>query len=280
MKRLALAGAIVCVISVAFAANHFTYPKPQKSNQTDNYFGTKVADPYRGLENADSPATKKWIEAENKITYDYLATIPEREKINKRLTALWDYEKFGVPFREADRYFFAKNTGLQNQSVIYKASALPGDASVLIDPNTLSKDGTVALSGYAVPDNGKLFAYGLAVAGSDWQEWKVRDVESGKDLADDLKWIKFSGASWNHDGSGFFYSRYDEPKGTGEHLQETNFFHKLYFHKIGTPQAQDELVYENKDHKDWLFGAAVTEDGAYLVIVVSKGFRSEESNLL
>jgi prolyl oligopeptidase len=129
----------------------------------------------------------------------------------------------------------------------------------------------MALSGYSVPDDGKLFAYGLAVAGSDWQEWKVRDVETGKDLEDDLKWIKFSGASWNHDGSGFFYSRYDEPKGTGEHLQETNFFHKLHFHKIGTPQTQDELIYENKEHKDWLFGSTVTEDGGYLIIVVSKG---------
>jgi prolyl oligopeptidase len=272
MKRLVFAGALVFAISAAFAREAaFNYPKAQKGNQSDNYFGTKVADPYRGLENADSPATKKWIEAENKITYDYLATIPEREKINKRLTALWDYEKFGVPFHEAERYFFAKNTGLQNQSVIYKASTLPGDAAVLLDPNTLSKDGTVALSGYAVPDDGKLFAYGIAVAGSDWQEWKVRDVETGKDLDDDLKWIKFSAASWNHDGSGFFYSRYDEPKGAGEHLQETNFFHKLYFHKIGTPQSQDELVYENKDHKDWLLNAVVTEDGAYLVISVSKG---------
>ncbi len=272
MKRLAFAGAFLFAITTAFAADsHFNYPKPQKSNQVDNYFGTKVADPYRGLENADSPATKKWIEAENKITYDYLATIPEREKINKRLTALWDYEKYGVPFHEADRYFFAKNTGLQNQSVIYKASTLPGEPSVLIDPNTLSKDGTVALSGYAVPDDGKLFAYGLAVAGSDWQEWKVRDVESGKDLDDDLKWVKFSGASWSHDGSGFYYCRYDAPKGGGEQLKETNYFQKLYYHKIGTPQSADELIYERKDHKDWLFSGEVTEDGAYLIITVSHG---------
>jgi prolyl oligopeptidase len=272
MKRSVLAGVLVFAISAALAKEAaFNYPKPQRSNQTDNYFGTKVADPYRGLENADSTETKKWIEAENKITYDYLATIPEREQINKRLTALWDYEKFGVPFHEGDRYFLAKNTGLQNQSVIYKASTLPGDADVLLDPNALSKDGTVALSGYAVPDNGKLFAYGIAVAGSDWQEWKVRDVETGKDLDDNLKWIKFSAASWNHDGSGFFYSRYDEPKGAGEHLQETNFFHKLYFHKIGALQTEDELIYENKDHKDWLFNAVVTEDGAYLVINVSQG---------
>jgi prolyl oligopeptidase len=271
MRRLVFAGALFAITTTFAADSRFNYPKPQKSNQSDNYFGTKVADPYRGLENADSPASKKWIEAENKITYDYLATIPERDKINKRLTALWDYEKYGVPFREADRYFFAKNTGLQNQSVIYKASALPGEPSVLIDPNTLSKDGTVALSGYAVPDGGKLFAYGLAVAGSDWQEWKVRDVETGKDLDDDLKWVKFSGASWNHEGSGFFYSRYDEPKGGGEQLKETNYFQKLYYHKIGTPQAHDELIYERKDHKDWLFNADVTEDGAYLIINVSHG---------
>ena len=272
MKRLVSVGAlVVSVVSLFAADSRFNYPKPQKSNQSDNYFGTKVADPYRGLENADSPPTRKWIEAENKLTYDYLATIPEREKIENRLTALWDYEKFSVPFREGGRYFFGKNTGLQNQSVIYTASALPGEPRALIDPNTLSKDGTVALGGYAVPDDGKLFAYGLANAGSDWQEWKVRDIESGKDLDDNLKWVKFSSASWSHDGSGFFYSRYDEPKGGGEQLKEANYFQKLYYHKIGTPQSQDELIYERKDHKDWLFTAEVTEDGAYLIISVSHG---------
>jgi prolyl oligopeptidase len=271
MKRFVFAGAFLFAISLFAAESRFVYPKPQKSDQTDNYFGTKVTDPYRGLENADAPWTKKWIEAENKVTYDYLATIPERQKIERRLTALWDYEKYGVPFREASRYFFAKNTGLQNQSVIYTASALPGEPRVLIDPNTLSKDGTIALSGYAVPDDGKLFAYGLSNAGSDWQEWKVREIETGKDLQDNLKWVKFSGASWSHDGRGFFYSRYDEPTGGGEQLKETNYFQKLYYHKIGTPQWQDELIYERKDHKDWLFSGEVTEDGAYLIISVSKG---------
>ena len=272
MKRFALAAALfVSVLSLFAADSRFNYPKPQKSNQSDNYFGTKVADPYRGLENADSPPTKKWIEAENKLTYDYLATIPERQKIEHRLTALWDYEKFSVPFREGGRYFFGKNTGLQNQSVIYIASALPGEPRALIDPNTLSQDGTIALGGYAVPDDGKLFAYGLANAGSDWQEWKVRDIESGKDLDDDLKWVKFSSASWSHDGAGFFYSRYDEPKGGGEQLKEANYFQKIYYHKIGTPQSQDELIYDRKDHKDWLFNADVTEDGAYLIINVSHG---------
>ena len=272
MRRLVFAGALlISVLSLSAADSRFNYPKPQKSNQSDNYFGTKVADPYRGLENADSPATRKWIETENKLTYDYLATIPEREKIEHRLTALWDYEKFSVPFREGGRYFFGKNTGLQNQSVIYTASALPGEPRALIDPNTLSQDGTVALSGYSVPDDGKLFAYGLANAGSDWQEWKVRAIESGKDLDDNLKWVKFSSASWSHDGAGFFYSRYDEPKGGGEQLKKANYFQKLFYHKIGAPQAQDELIYERKDHRDWLFNADVTEDGAYLIINVSHG---------
>jgi prolyl oligopeptidase len=154
------------------------YPKPPTSSQTDDYFGTKVADPYRPLEDLDSPATRKWIEEENKLTFDYLAKIPERKEINERLTALWDYAKYAVPFQEGGNYFFSKNSGLQNQSVLYVTSALPGEPRVLIDPNTLSADGTVALSGMAVPPNGKLLAYGLATAGSDWQEWKVREIVS------------------------------------------------------------------------------------------------------
>ncbi len=252
-----------------FVAEKFNYPKPPTSDQTDDYHGTKVADPYRPLEDLDAPATRQWIEAENKITFDYLEKIPERERINKRLTALWDYEKFGVPYKEGDTYFFSRNSGLQNQSVFYVASALPGEPRALIDPNTLSTDGTVALSGTAVPQNGKLLAYGLATAGSDWQEWKVREIESGKDREDHLKWIKFSSASWDHDGAGFFYSRYDAPN--AEELKQTNYFHKVYYHKVGTPQEEDPLIYERKDHKDWLFNAAVTDDGNYLIINVSQG---------
>src|ERR1041385_5215818 len=251
------------------ADGKLVYPQAPKSEQADDYFGTKVADPYRGLEDADSEATRKWIEAENKLTFDYLAKIPERKRINERLTALWDYERYGVPFHEGGNYFFSKNTGLQNQSVLYVAPRLPGETRTLLDPNLLSPDGTIALSGLAVPHDGKLLAYGLATAGSDWQEWKVREIASGKDLSDDLKWAKFSGASWAHDGSGFFYSRYDEPK--GGQLKETNYFHKLFFHKVGTPQSEDTLVYERKDHKDWLFEGAVTDDGAYLIITVSQG---------
>ena len=265
----ATAGLLAGAAQLTRADEKLVYPKPPSGEQVDDYFSLKVRDPYRPLEDLDSEATRKWIEAENKLTFDYLAKIPERERIGTRLTALWNYERYGVPFQEGGRYFFSKNTGLQNQSVLFAAPKLPGEARALLDPNTLSPDGTIALSGLAVPHDGKLLAYGLATAGSDWQEWKVREIASGKDLNDDLKWVKFSSASWAHDGSGFYYSRFDEPK-IGA-LKETNYFHKIFFHKIGTPQSQDTLVYERNDHKDWLFGAAVTEDGEYLIISVSQG---------
>ena len=270
MKRFVHLFVLIVASSICcFADENISYPKPPTSEQTDDYFGTKVPDPYRPLEDLDAPVTRKWIEEQNKITFDYLGRIPERKQINERLTALWDYEKFGVPFQEGGTYFFSKNSGLQNQSVVYVAAALPGEPRQLLDPNTLSADGTVALSGMAVTQNAKLLAYGLATAGSDWQEWKVREIGSGKDLPDNLKWVKFSAASWNHDGNGFFYSRYDTPN--GEELKKTNYFHKLYYHRIGTPQEQDPLIYERKDHKDWLFNASVTDDGQYLIINVSQG---------
>ncbi len=251
------------------AEEKLSYPAAPKSDQVDDYSGTKVADPFRPLEEVDSAATRKWVEEENKLTFNYFDTIPERARINQRLTALWNFERYGVPFHEAGTYFFSKNTGLQNQSVLYAASTLPGEPHPLLDPNTLSKDGTVALGGLSVSDDGKRLAYGLASAGSDWQEWKVREVGSGKDLSDDLKWVKFSGASWNHDGTGFYYSRYDAPR--DQELKGTNYFQKLFFHKIGTPQEKDALIYERKDHKDWLFNGSVTDDGRYLIINVSQG---------
>ena len=237
-RPILLASTLTVLPSVASAENdRFVYPQPTKSSQVDDYFGTKVSDPYRDLKTQIPRRPRKWIEAENKITFDYLAGIPERKRINDKLTALWNYEKYTVPFRDGGRYFFSKNTGLQNQSVLYTRAILPGEAKPLLDPNTLSKDGTVALSGIDVSDDGKLLAYGLAMAGSDWQEWKVRDIETGKDLADDVKWVKFSNGSWKHDASGFFYSRYDAPA-SAEQLKQTNYFHKLYFHKLGTPQSK------------------------------------------
>jgi prolyl oligopeptidase len=249
------------------------YPVARKGDQVDDYHGVKVADPYRWLEDLDSEETRTWVEAENKLTFGFLGAIPARASIKARLTKLWNYEKYGVPFKEGNRYFYTRNSGLQNQSVLYTVTSLDGQSQLVLDPNTLSTDGTVALSGMQISNGGKLLAYSLSASGSDWQEWKVRDVETGKDLSDDLKWVKFSGASWTRDNSGFFYCRYDEPK--SDSLKATNYFQKVYFHKLGTPQTEDVLTYERPDQKDWLFGGNVTEDGNYLIIPVFQGTDSK-----
>ncbi|MEG4856861.1 prolyl oligopeptidase family serine peptidase [Microcoleus sp. K1-B6] len=255
----------------------FTYPTTRKIDQTDDYHGVKVSDPYRWLENPDSEETQAWVEAQNAVTFAYLNEIPAREKIKQRLTQLWDYEKYGIPFKEGDRYFYYKNDGLQNQSVLYTLTSLDGEPKVLIDPNTLSEDGTVALGGVAISEDGKLMAYGLSTSGSDWQEWKVRDVATGEDLSDHLKWIKFSGASWTHDGKGFFYSRYDEPNEKSKH-EDVNYYQKLFYHQLGTPQSEDILIYERPDQKEWGFSGGVTEDGRYLIVSVWQG--TETKNLI
>lgn len=253
------------------------YPQAAKVEQVDDYHGTMVADPYRWLEDPDSEATKAWVEAENQVSFAYLEAISARERIKERLTQLWDYEKYGVPFKKGARYFYFKNDGLQNQSVFYTLTALDGEPTVLLDPNTLSEDGTVALAGLSLSEDGKFLAYSLSSSGSDWQEWKVRDVESGQDLADHLQWVKFSGASWTKDSRGFFYSRYDEPNDTTK-LQETNYFQKLFYHQLGSSQSEDVLVYERPDEKEWGFDGTVTEDGTYLIISVWKG--SDSKNLV
>ncbi len=250
-----------------------SYPVARKSDQVDDYHGVKVADPYRWLEDLDSAETRAWVEAENKLSFGFLESITERARIKERLTKVWNYEKYGIPFKEGNRYFYSRNSGLQNQSVLYTVSSLDGEPKMILDPNTLSSDGTVALSGVQVSNDGKLLAYSLSASGSDWQEWRVRDVVSGKDLSDHLKWVKFSGVAWLRDNSGFFYSRYDEPK--SDSLKATNYFQKVYFHKLGTAQTSDVLVYERPDQKDWLFGSQVTEDGNYLIIPVYEGTDSK-----
>jgi prolyl oligopeptidase len=273
MNRKFLALLMVSPLAVLFAGDSqpaFKYPSAPTSNQVDDYFGTKVPDPYRPLENPDSPESRKWIEAEDKITFDFLKTIPERDGIKKRLTEVWDYERFGVPFKEKGRYFLSKNSGLQNQNVLYTSTNLSKPPKQLLDPNTFAKDGTIALSGLDVSDDARLLAYGLSTAGSDWQQWKVRDVETGKDRPDQLDWIKFSGAAWKKDGSGFFYSRYDKP-GEKDKLRSQVYNHKLFFHQLGTPQSQDKLIYERSDQKEWLLNAEGTDDGHYLIITVQRG---------
>ncbi len=246
------------------------YPITATGAQVDELHGVKIADPYRWLEDDQSPRTREWVTAQNLVTFDYLGSIPQREAIQRRLRELWDYERYGVPFQRAGRYFFTKNDGLQNQSVLYVADSLEAKPRVLLDPNKLSSDGTVALAGYSASEDGNLLAYAVSVAGSDWQEWRVRDVRTGSDLADRLRWVKFSGVSWTKDGKGFFYSRYAEPK-SGDQLKGQNFFQKLYFHRIGTAQSADELVYHRPDQKTWGFGGEVTEDGRYLIITVWQG---------
>ncbi|MBT8493172.1 MAG: prolyl oligopeptidase family serine peptidase [Deltaproteobacteria bacterium] len=259
------------------AAVRLTYPQSRREKVVDDYHGTKVEDPYRWLEDDNADEVKAWVEKQNQVTFGYLDKIPAREQLNKRLTKLWDYEKYGTPKRVADRYFFSKNDGLQNQSVLYWTTSLDADPKVLLDPNKLSKDGTVALRGYAISEDGKYIAYGLAAAGSDWNKWKIREIETGKDLAETLEWIKFSGASWTHDNKGFYYSRYPEPR-KGDKLKGANFNQALYYHRIGTPQSKDKLIYRRPDHPKWGFGAQVSEDGRYLIVSVWKG--TGEKNLV
>jgi len=265
---------IACAASFAVAQGEsggggLAYPKPKTVEQVDDYHGVKVADPYRWLEDTDSADTKAWVEEENKLTFGYLDQIPYRKAIRDRMTKLWNFERFTVPRREGGRYFYQHNNGLQNQNVLLVADSLTAEPRTLLDPNTLSSDGTVALAGTAYTEDGKLLAYGTAASGSDWEEWHVRDVGTGKDLPDLIKWVKFSGASWSKDGKGFYYSRFDEPKGTA--LRDTNYFQKLYYHTLGTPQAEDKLIYERPDNKELGFGGQVTDDGHYLVIYVSQG---------
>lgn len=250
--------------------NPLTYPDSRRTEQADDYRGIVVPDPYRWLEDPDSEETKVWIEAQNKVTFSYLDSIPQRQQIKQRLSQLWDYERFGIPFKKGDRYFYFKNDGLQNQSVLYTLTALGAQPQVLLDPNQLSIDGTVALSGLAISDDGRMMAYGLSTSGSDWQEWKVRDLETGLDLSDRLKWIKFSGVSWAGNNQGFFYSRYDEPNDKTK-LEEVNYFQKLYYHQLSQPQSEDVLIYNRPDQKEWGFNGTVTYDGRYLIISVWQG---------
>jgi prolyl oligopeptidase len=266
---------LLCVNPAWVRANPRTedqiaYPVAKTGDVIDDYHGVKVADPYRWMEDLDSPEVKAWVDAENKLTFGYLAEIPARESIKKRLTELWNYERYTAPTKHGGRYFFFKNDGLQNQSVLYVTDSLAGEPRVLLDPNKLSRDGTIALADAAVSDDGKRLAYGLSAAGSDWVEYKVRRVDTGEDLTDHLKWIKFSGASWRKDGLGFYYSRYDEPADPTK-LQSVNYFQKLYYHCIGTPQSEDKLIYHRPDQKEWGFEGRVTDDGRYLIISIRQG---------
>lgn len=271
MTRAHFAGAVAALglLAAPALAQPFQYPPARQADVVDTYHGTPVADPYRWLEDVDSEETLAWVQAQNALTYRFLEQLPEREAFRERLTRLWNFPRYGVPFRRGERLFFSKNDGLQNQSVVYVQDPGAEAPRVLLDPNTFSDDGTVALSGLYVSDDGRHAVYSLSESGSDWQRFRVRDVATGEDLADELRWIKFSGASWRKDGQGFFYSRYDAPE--GDVLTGVNKHQKLYYHRLGTLQADDVLVYARPDDPEMGFGAAVTDDGRYLLIVAWKG---------
>jgi prolyl oligopeptidase len=244
------------------------YPATRTVDVVDEYHGTKVADPYRWLEDTANEEVRAWVEAQNRVTRAFLDAIPARAAFRRHLEGLWNYERYGVPYRRGRRWFITKNDGLQNQAVHYVMDRLDGPMRVLIDPNGFSKDGTVALSGTSPTFDGRYMAYGVSEAGSDWVTWKVRDVATGKDLPDIVRWVKFSGASWTRDGKGFFYCRYDEPK-TQEAFTGANYFQKVFYHRLGAPQSEDRLVAEDRENKDVMFGAGVSWDGRYLVIGMS-----------
>lgn len=271
---------VVCSFFVANvpAQTKISYPKPRKAEQVDDYHGTKVSDPYRWMEDAPLNAdTEAWIASENQLTDSYFATIPEREAIKNRLTELWNYERYSAPAKIGDKYIYSKNDGLQNQSVLYITDSINDPGKVFFDPNKLTTDGTAALSGSSFTDDGKLWAYGVARSGSDRTEWKVMNVETGELLPDTLRPNRQGGVSWLNDNSGFFYNRFPDAE-QGVELKGASKFPKIYFHKMGTPQSDDYVVYERPDDGEMFVGGSVTEDGKWLVISVAKG--TERMNMV
>ncbi|MCD6660217.1 MAG: prolyl oligopeptidase family serine peptidase [Lentimicrobium sp.] len=261
---LSLTISIMILMSSCTTKNEkINYPETRKTDTIDVYFGTQVADPYRWLEDDNSEETAAWVKAQNDVTNAYLAKIPFRDQVRERLTSMWNYPRYGVPFKKGGKYFFFKNDGIQNQSVLYIQDSLQAEPRVFLDPNKLSEDGTTALGTYSVSKDGKYFAYAISKAGSDWNEIYVMETETGKQLADKLEWVKFSGISWRENG--FYYSRYDKPAGGGV-LSSKNEYMKVYYHAVGDPQEKDVLVYENRNYPLRNYGITATEDGRYLVL--------------
>jgi prolyl oligopeptidase len=265
------------LIAMPVRGQSLVYPDTRKVEQVDDYHGTKVADPYRWLEDDNSAETKQWVEAENKVTFAYLDKIPYRAQVKQRLEQLFNYPKYSAPFFKGELLFYSKNDGLQNQSVSYMQKGLDGAPEVLLDPNKFSADGTTRLGSFDVSRDGRYVAYGMEVGGSDWQEAKVRDVATKQDLTDDLKWLKFTQFAWA--GNGFFYSRFDEPE-KGHELSSKNEFQKVYYHKLGTPQSQDELIYEDKAHALRGHYVSTTEDEKYLVLTIDESSSGKRGNAL
>ncbi len=253
----------LCLNTIA----QLSYPETRSVKQSDDYFGTKVEDPYRWLEDDHAADTKAWVESQNKTTYNYLSQIAYRQKVKERLTALWNYNKMSTPYKKGKLFFCFRNDGLQNQSVFCSQTSLLDKPEVILDPNTLSEDGTTSLSGTSISKDGTYLAYGISKAGSDWVEIHVKNIGTKENLNDVIKWVKFSDIAWK--GNGFYYSRYDAPVGDKTFTQK-NEFHKVYYHTLGKTQEEDVLVFEDKAHADRNFSAQVTHDENYLIIYGSE----------
>ncbi|MCA9041155.1 MAG: S9 family peptidase [Planctomycetaceae bacterium] len=270
--KLTLYIAVACLNCVGILAfgGSLDYPETETVNQIDNFHGTEVADPYRWLEEdvRESARVKAWVDQQNAVTFEYLAKLSTREAFKKKLEELWNFERYSLPEKVGGRYFYRRNDGLQNQSVLYVLEELDGEPRVLLDPNTLSEEGTVSLARYEISDDGKLMAYALAESGSDWNTWYVMDVETGEKLSDEIHFTKFTSAVWTKDNKGFFYARFPEPE---DDFQDLNKNQKVYYHRVGTKQAEDTLVYERPDEPEWGFNNALSDDGRYLVMTVWKG---------
>ncbi|MFA7229551.1 MAG: prolyl oligopeptidase family serine peptidase [Melioribacteraceae bacterium] len=275
MKKISLIIFLILIAYTSISAQSIKYPVSKKIDHVDDYHGTKIADPYRWLEDNNSKETAEWVENQNNVTQQFLSSIPYRGALKKRLTELWNYEKFSAPSKLGEYYTFSKNDGLQEQSIIYIQKGLSGAPEILLDPNKLSGDGSVSLAGLSFSNDNKFLTYGISRGGSDWREFYVMDVQSKQLIQDQIKWSKFSGTSWYKDG--FFYGRYDEPK-QGEELKQKNEFQKIYYHKLGTLQSEDKLIWEDKQNPKRLFGAGVTDDEKYMILSVSEG--SSNSNLI
>ena len=286
MKKTGSVSIALCAISFILvaagfmtAAQQIEYPKTRRVDHVDTYHGIQIPDPYRWLEDDNSPETAKWVEEQNKVTFAYLDRVPYRAKIKERLERLYNYPKYSAPFRKGETFFFSKNDGLQNQSVLYVQKGLNGAPGVLpevlIDPNKFSEDGTSRLTIFSLSKDGKYAAYGISKAGSDWQEYHVMEIATKKTLADKLQWIKGSGASWQ--GDGFFYSRYDAPE-KGRELSSKNEYQKVFFHRAGTPQSDDELVYEDKANPQRFHSIRVSEDERFAFLNVSERGKGKKGN--
>jgi prolyl oligopeptidase len=283
-KLIALLSILTILLTLSCEKQRPAYPAAKKVDATDDYHGVKVADPYRWLEDSDAEETIAWVEAQNKLTFDYIRSSPAYEKTKARLTELWNYPKYSNPIKKGGRYFFSKNDGLQNQSVVYMQQSLDSEPAVVIDPNKLSEDGTIALSKTSFSEDGKFLAYGLSAGGSDRQEFKIRDIDAETDFEEVIKWCKFSGIAWKHDNSGFYYNRFPEPISVAK--EDQNNYNRVYWHKLGTKQSKDILVFEQPEAKELGFWPSITDDGKYLVLHVSHGtdpknriyFRKVKSN--